>query len=87
MRFKQITDEIREKRSLPPHRAVYDIFNLLNNNKSHYKGLIDEEDLKVILRDLEMLSETHPTNYNTETYRRETEQVLNRLMFFLDRLF
>jgi hypothetical protein len=87
MRFKQISDEIREKRSLPPHRAVYDIYNLLSNNKAAFAGKIEADDLKVLLKDLETLSESHPGNYNSPMYKREAEQVLNRLMFFLDRMF
>ena len=87
MRFKQVTEEIREKSLQPAHRAAYDVFQLLNNNASAFKGKIDEMDLKVILRDLENLSEASPTSYNSSLYKRETEQVLNRLLFFLDRLF
>ena len=87
MRFKQISDEIREKRRLPPHRAVYDIYNLLSNNKAAFAGKIEADDLKVLLNDLENLSDSHPSNYNSDLYKRETEQVLNRLMFFLDRMF
>jgi hypothetical protein len=87
MRFKQISDEIREKRRLPPHRAVYDIYNLLNNNKAAFSDKIEAQDLKILLNDLENLSESHPRNYGTPLYEREAEQVLNRLMFFLDRMF
>ena len=71
---------------LPAHRGNYDIYNLLENNKQLFKELIDPRDLNVLLRDLKTLSESHPTSYNTAIYERETEQVQNRLMFFLDRL-
>ena len=80
-------DEIREKRNQPAHRAVYDIYTLLSNNKAAFSGKIEDEDLKIILRDLESLSDSHPKNYNTDLFKRETEQVLNRLTFFLDRMF
>ena len=87
MRVNQIIVEIREKMDQPSHRAAYDVYNLLNNNRALFRGHIDEADLRILLADLETLSETHPTNYDTESFRRETGRVLQRLAFFFDRIF
>ncbi len=86
MRYQQIISEIREKSAQPGHRAAYDIYQLLNNNKQHFKDKIDKEDLKVLLKDLETLSESNPANYHTSMYKREAEQVLGRLLFYLERI-
>jgi hypothetical protein len=87
MRYKQVIEEIREKSRQPPHRAAYDVHQLLLNNKGLFKDKIADDDLRVILKDLESLSESPPTSYQTSLYKRENEQVMNRLFFFLDRLF
>ena len=87
MRLHQLSDEIREKMAQPAHRAAYDVYQLLYNNRAVFAEKIDKADLGVILADLQSLSESHPTRYHTDLYRRETEQVMNRLGFFLDRIF
>ena len=86
MEIKQIIHEIKNRLDQPDHRAAYDVHALISNNLRHFKGRIADDDLRVIMADLETLSETSPVNYSTESYRRETGQVLNRLRFYLDRI-
>lgn len=86
MRVNQVIDEIKSKMKQPPYRAASDVFHLLSNNRQLFTGKIDKDDLAVLLKDLETLSESHPTSYHTEMYRRDTEHVMNRLNFYLDRI-
>lgn len=85
-RLTQLIEELREKMDQPPHRANYDVHLILSNNRHLFTGVAGQDDLRVILADLETLSETKPVNYFTDSYRRETIQVHNRLRALLDRI-
>ena len=71
----------------PSHRAACDVYGILYNNRQIFRDHLDEDDMNVLLNDLESLSETRPVNYGSDSYRRETTQVLNRLSMYLDRIF
>ena len=85
MRADQVIDEIKSRMNQTAHRAAYDVHQIVVNNRKLLAAKIDKADLDVLLKDLEALSETHPTQYQTSLYKRESEQVMNRLLFYLDR--
>jgi hypothetical protein len=86
MLLHHVINEIKTLQAARNHRAAQEIYNLLNNNRVHLTTKMDEQTLRLLIKDFEQLVEAHPGSLNTESWKREFDRAANLLEFYLNKI-
>lgn len=86
MNLHEIIEEINQLKNPSPHKSALDIFNMLENNRSLFKGKIDEFDFNGLLTGFETLAFASPNNYATESYKSDYERMRGLLSYHLNKI-
>jgi hypothetical protein len=84
-RIAQLIEEIKELKEAN-NRSTLQLYNLLENNKQLFLSKLDPVDFRIILKNFEQLSETHPKEYGTPSYKSEFQRAYELLSFHLNRI-
>lgn len=85
-RIQQLIEEIRELRGEQNHRTALHLYNLLENNRTLFLGKLDPNDFKIILKNFEALSEAHPRDYGSSSFKNDFQRAYELLAFHLNRV-
>ena len=86
MLLQDIITEIKDIKREFIHKAAFDIYNLLNNNKSLLLRSLNVSDFTFLLNAFEKLTYANPKDYHTTSYEREFETAYNLLLFYLQKI-
>ena len=86
MRLPELIDEIKTLRRFPSHKSTMDICRMLENNRKKFLEKMDSGDFNMVLSNFENLSNSKPTEYDSESYVRAYEQAHSIMSFYLDRI-
>jgi hypothetical protein len=84
-RIAQVIEEIKELKEAN-NRSTLQLYNLLENNRQLFLSRLDPVDFKVIHENFKQLSETHPREYGTPSYKSEFQRAYELLSFHLNRI-
>ncbi|MCD6068947.1 MAG: hypothetical protein K0S33_3773 [Bacteroidetes bacterium] len=85
MRIHQLTDEIKHHHS-PTRKSAYEIFRILDNNKTLFLSVMDVAYVQSISTSFEELSDSHPSTYGSPSFIRDFEQHYQSLLYNLDKI-
>ena len=86
MRLHDLINEIKELGSATPRKAAFDIYNLLENNKTLFATCLDADVYKQILGNFESLAYANASEFNTPRYKDDFLKVYNLLQFYLNKV-
>lgn len=86
MRLPELIEEIKVLRQQPSHKSTMDICRMLENNRKKFLEKMDEYDFNMVFSNFEDLSNSHPTEYGSESYKRSYEQAHSIMSFYFDRI-
>ena len=85
-RLEQLIDEIKGLRNETNHRSALRIVNLLQNNKKLFLTGMEEDYLKMAIKNFERQCDSPSIHYNTPEYIRDYNKYYESLMFYLNRI-
>jgi len=86
MRLNHLINEIKELSQNTPRKAAFDIYNLLENNKTLFLTSIDADVFNQVLNSFEKMAYANANEFNTPQYKDEFQKTYNLLSFYLDRV-
>ena len=86
MRIHDLINEIHEMSGNTPRKAAFDIYNLLENNKTIFSGAMDADTFGQILNSFEKLAYSSAAEFNSPAYKEEFQKVYNLLSFYLNKV-
>ncbi len=86
MLIKDIIQEIEKHQNTSLRKSSFDIFRLLEGNKHEFLKHLAEEDYSLLLKGFENLTNVHPREYETESFKRDYNTQYNLLLFYLNRI-
>ncbi len=86
MRIHDLINEIQEMSSNTPRKAAFDIYNVLENNKTMFSAAMDAGTFAQILNTFEKLAYSSAAEFNTPQYKEEFQKVYNLLSFYLSKV-
>lgn len=86
MRLHYLINEIQELKNNTPRKAAFDIFHILENNKSLFASVLDEDVLRQLLIDFEKMASANATEFNSSTFKDDFLKSYNLLNFYLNKV-
>jgi hypothetical protein len=86
MLIDDVIGEIRNCKNASVHKSAFDIYRLLENNKTLFLKKMNPDNFNHLLTTFENLSYGNPKDYNTAGYAREYNTAYDLLLFYLDRI-
>jgi hypothetical protein len=86
MLLQDIIIEIKDIKRDFTHKAAFDIYSLLNNNKQLFLRHLNVSDVSFLINTFEKLTYASPKEYYTVGYEREFETAYNLLLFYLQKI-
>lgn len=86
MRIHDLINEIQELGGTTPRKAAFDIFNILENNKNLFSGIMDADTFAQILKTFEKMAYSSAAEFNTTWYKDEFNKTYSLLSFYLGKV-
>lgn len=86
MRLHDLINEIRELHNTTPRKAAFDIYNILENNKTLFLTVMDADVFRQILNSFEKMAYANAAEFNSSSYKDEFLKSYNLLRFYLDKV-
>lgn len=86
MRIHDLINEIKELSSSTPRKAAFDIYNILENNKTIFAPSMDADTFRQILNSFEKMAYSSAAEFNTAAYKEEFQKAYNLLSFYLGKV-
>ena len=86
MRLHDLINEIKELRNTTPRKAAFDIYNILENNKTLFAACLEPDVYNQIHSSLENLAYANASEFNTPRYKDDFLKVYNLLEFYLNKV-
>ncbi len=86
MQLPHLINEIKELSKNTPRKAAFDIYNILENNKTKFEGKMDADTFDHILNSFEKLAFAGAAEFNSPQYKDEFEKQYNLLSFYLNKI-
>lgn len=86
MRIHDLINEIHELSRNTPRKAAFDIYNILENNKTIFAAGMDADTFRQILSTFEKMAYSSASEFNTPTYKEEFQKTYNLLSFYLGKI-
>jgi hypothetical protein len=86
MRLHDLINEIHELSRNTPRKASFDIYNILENNKTLFAGCMDADVFRQILNSFEAMAYANANEFNSPRYKEEFQKVYNLLSFYLGKV-
>jgi hypothetical protein len=83
MRLHDLINEIHEISTNTPRKAAFDIYNILENNKTLFAPCMDADTFRQILNAFEKMAYSSASEFNTASYKNEFQKSYNLLSFYL----
>ena len=86
MRLHDLINEIQELSTNTPRKAAFDIYNILENNKTLFAGSIDADTFRQILNSFEKMAYSSAAEFSTSSYKDEFQKTYNLLNFYFGKV-
>ncbi len=86
MRIHDLINEIKELSTNTPRKAAFDIYNILENNKTLFVGSMDADTFRQILNAFEKMAYSSAAEFSTSSYKDEFQKTYNLLNFYLGKV-
>jgi hypothetical protein len=86
MRLHDLINEIQELSTNTPRKAAFDIYNILENNKTLFVGSMDADTFRQILSAFEKMAYSSAAEFSTSSYKDEFQKTYNLLSFYLGKV-
>lgn len=86
MRIHDLINEIQELSTNVPRKAAFDIYNILENNKTLFASTMDPDTFRQILITFEKMAYAGSTEFNSPYYKDEYQKSYNLLSFYLGKV-
>ena len=86
MRLHDLINEIHELSTNTPRKAAFDIYNILENNKTLFADSMDADAFRQILNAFEKMAYAHAGEFNSPHYKDEFQKTYNLLAFYLGKV-
>lgn len=86
MRLHDLINEIKELNNTTPRKAAFDIYNILENNKSLFGTALEEDVFRQILKAFETLAYANASEFNSSSYKEDFLKSYNLLLFYLNKV-
>lgn len=86
MRIHDLINEIHELSTNVPRKAAFDIYNILENNKTLFAATMDADTFRQILNSFEKMAYAGATEFNSSTYKDEFQKTYNLLSFYFGKI-
>jgi hypothetical protein len=86
MRIHDLINEIHEISTNTPRKAAFDIYNILENNKTLFAPTMEPDTFRQILTAFEKMAYAGASEFNSTGYRDEFQKAYNLLSFYLGKV-
>ncbi|HRD38314.1 MAG TPA: hypothetical protein PLC65_06755 [Bacteroidia bacterium] len=86
MRIHDLINEIHELKNTTPRKAAFDIYNILENNKTLFLGVLEHDVFNQILNDFEKIAYAAAAEFNSPHYKDDFSKAYNLLSFYLNKV-
>ncbi len=86
MRIHDLINEIQELKNTTPRKAAFDIYNILENNKTLFAEVMDKDVFRQILNDFEKMAYAGAAEFNSSHYKDDFQKSFNLLSFYLNKV-
>lgn len=86
MRLHDLINEIKELSTNTPRKAAFDIYNILENNKTLFAPVMDADVFRQILNSFEKMAYANASEFNSSSYKDDFLKSYNLLSFYLDKV-
>jgi hypothetical protein len=86
MLLHQVINELRHLKNTPGRRSAHEIYEILENKKQMFSGIMDPDNFRMLLKDFEMLANAPAKEYNSPGYARDYHKAYHLLMFYLEKV-
>lgn len=86
MRLHDLINEIQEISNNTPRKAAFDIYTILENNRTLFEPVMDKDVLRQILSTFEKLAYANATEFNSAQYKDDFLKAYNLLAFYLGKV-
>lgn len=86
MRIHDLINEIHELSRNTPRKAAFDIYNILENNKTLFVSAMDPDTFHQILNQFEKMAYAGAIEFNSPQYKDEFRKTYNLLSFYLGKI-
>lgn len=86
MRLHDLINEIKELGNTTPRKAAFDIYNILENNKSLFTSCLDADVFRQIHANFESLAYANASEFNSSSYKDDFLKTYNLLAFYLNKV-
>ena len=69
-----------------PRKAAFDIYNILENNKTLFSDSMDKDTFVQILNDFEKMAYSSSAEFSTASYKDDFQKSYNLLSFYLGKV-
>lgn len=86
MRLHDLINEIQELSKNTPRKAAFDIYNILENNKTLFASTMEADTFRQILNSFEKMAYSSAAEFSTPAYKDEFHKTYNLLSFYLGKV-
>jgi hypothetical protein len=86
MRIHDLINEIHGLSTNSPRKAAFDIYNILENNKTLFAPCMDADVFRQILGSFEKMAYANAGEFNSPHYKDEFQKAYNLLAFYLGKV-
>lgn len=86
MRIHDLINEIHELKNNTPRKAAFDIYNILENNKTLFLNAMDADVFNQVLNQFEKMAYAGAVEFNSSSYKDDFSKAYNLLRFYLDKV-
>lgn len=86
MRIHDLINEIQELKNTTPRKAAFDIYNILENNKSLFQEKLDNDVFQQLLNAFENMAYAGAAEFNSAQYKDDFLKSYNLLSFYLNKV-
>ena len=86
MRIHDLINEINQLVTNTPRKAAFDIYNILENNKTLFSPVMDGDVFRQILNSFEKMAYANASEFNSSSYKDDFQKSYNLLRFYLDKV-
>jgi hypothetical protein len=86
MRLHDLINEIHELSQNTPRKAAFDIYNILENNKTLFAPCMDTDTFRQILNAFEKMAYAGAAEFNSPNYKDDFQKAYSLLSFYLGKI-
>lgn len=86
MRIHDLINEIHELKNATPRKAAFDIYNILENNKTLFQEKLDGDVFQQLLNAFENMAYAGAQEFNSSQYKDDFLKSYNLLSFYLNKV-